>query len=93
MGSFSFGQRGDFIKDIQSILTVSGLYQGRVDGQFGPKTLASVKSWQSTVGEKPDGIWGPRTAVGTARYLARFNDRQALANGGDIVIPMIGGQQ
>lgn len=90
MAGFSFGRRGDYVKDVQSILTSAGLYSGRIDGEFGPQTLDAVKTWQSTIGEKSDGVWGPMTAVGTARYLARFNDYNAIMNGAEVVIPSIG---
>ncbi len=31
------------------------------DGQFGPKTLEALKSWQTSKGLMPDGIAGPKT--------------------------------
>jgi len=90
MIGYSFGQRGDAIRDVQSLLAASGLYTGRIDGQFGPKTDQAVKQWQGTIGEKVDGWWGPKTLIGTARYLSKFNDMNALANGAEVVVPSLG---
>ena len=40
----------------------------KVDGDFGPRTLAVVKSFQQKVGLKPDGLVGPLT---WARVMGR----------------------
>ena len=44
---------------------------GAIDGDFGPRTAASVRSLQGRFGLVDDGIWGPRTAQ-RARQEARL---------------------
>lgn len=51
-----YGSRGSYVKVAQQRL--GGL---AVDGIFGPRTLARVKSFQSSHGLAVDGIVGPRT--------------------------------
>ena len=46
---------------LQYLLRARGVYKGRADGIYGPKTVAAVKAFQRHVGLKPDGIAGPRT--------------------------------
>jgi len=58
------GARGKLVKLWQCFLCGQGHYHSKVDGDFGPKTLAAMKAFQ--VSEKPyslapDGIAGPRT--------------------------------
>ena len=42
---YSRGDTGDDIKIIQAYLKGLGLYRNKVDGSFGPNTLAAVKKW------------------------------------------------
>ena len=42
---YSNGDTGDDIKIIQAYLKGLGLYRDKVDGSFGPNTLAAVKQW------------------------------------------------
>ena len=42
---YSKGDIGDDIKIIQAYLKGLGLYRDKVDGSFGPNTLAAVKKW------------------------------------------------
>ena len=42
---YSRGDTGDDIKIIQAYLKGLGLYRDKVDGSFGPNTLAAVKKW------------------------------------------------
>ena len=42
---YSKGDIGDDIKIIQAYLKGLGLYKDKVDGSFGPNTLAAVKKW------------------------------------------------
>lgn len=42
---YSKGDTGDDIKIIQAYLKGLGLYKDKVDGSFGPNTLAAVKKW------------------------------------------------
>lgn len=49
------GAEGELVKQVQTKLKVD------VDGNFGPKTEASVRAFQRTHGLTPDGIVGPKT--------------------------------
>ena len=42
---YSKGDTGDDIKIIQAYLKGLGLYRDKVDGSFGPNTMAAVKQW------------------------------------------------
>lgn len=42
---YSKGDTGDDVKIIQAYLKGLGLYMDKVDGSFGPNTLAAVKKW------------------------------------------------
>jgi peptidoglycan hydrolase-like protein with peptidoglycan-binding domain len=56
-------------KDVQHALNVLGASPKLAeDGQTGPKTVAAIKSYQTSVGLTPDGIAGPKTK--TALYLS-----------------------
>lgn len=60
-GTLKAGARGAQVKALQTVLQGQGLYKGRVDGVFGPQTLAAVKSFQQARGLKADGVVGPQT--------------------------------
>lgn len=57
---YRFGDSGPEVYAIQYLLRVEG-YALAADGQFGPQTEASVKSFQGTEGLAVDGIVGPNT--------------------------------
>jgi peptidoglycan hydrolase-like protein with peptidoglycan-binding domain len=81
--------RGDRVKDIQGLLWQAGVYDGKIDGYFGPRTENAVRSWQKEVGALPDGYWGARTIDATGSYLAGLNDLESLENGMEPVVPRI----
>ena len=56
-----YGSRGEEVKQIQTKLKRWGYYNGSVDGIYGSKTLAAVKSFQRKNGLTVDGIAGPKT--------------------------------
>lgn len=60
-GNLKFGSSGDSVKQLQQYLAGLGIYQGKVDGIFGPQTQNAVKSFQSAHGLSADGIVGPKT--------------------------------
>lgn len=43
-------------QEIQAALQWSGIYDGAIDGAFGPATRASVMEWQTSQGEQPTGV-------------------------------------
>ena len=47
------GETGPDVARIQRIVGAT------VDGDWGPKTTAAVKAWQTLHGLEPDGLWGP----------------------------------
>ncbi|HBS60937.1 MAG TPA: hypothetical protein DEA44_16945 [Firmicutes bacterium] len=53
--------RGEDVKALQTLLTDAGQKPGAIDGIFGKKTLAAVKSFQRDKKLKVDGIAGPDT--------------------------------
>ena len=56
----SYGQHNGCVTELQELLNKHGAHLG-VDGDFGPATLAAVKSYQSGHGLSVDGIVGPKT--------------------------------
>ncbi len=56
-----YGSRGEEVKQIQTKLKRWGYYNGSVDGIYGSKTLAAVKSFQRKNGLTVDGIAGKKT--------------------------------
>ncbi|WP_304608736.1 peptidoglycan-binding domain-containing protein [Hyalangium versicolor] len=55
------GSSGAAVKTLQQALAKAGFSPGAADGQFGPKTAAAVKAFQSAKGLAADGIVGPKT--------------------------------
>ena len=58
------GEKGKRVSDLQSRLNALGFKPPlKVDGIFGPKTLAAVKAFQRSHHLKPDGLVGPKTTA------------------------------
>ena len=58
------GETGKRVSDLQSRLNALGFKPPlKVDGIFGPKTLAAVKAFQRSHGLKVDGLVGPHTTA------------------------------
>ena len=60
-GWLVLGSTGSEVKRIQEILKLIQLFDGEVDGVFGPQTQQAVITFQSMVGLSPDGIVGSET--------------------------------
>ena len=56
------GETGKRVSDLQARLNALGA-KLKVDGIFGPKTLAAVKAFQKSHGLKVDGLVGPKTTA------------------------------
>ncbi len=56
-----YGSNSNEVKQIQEKLKRWGYYNGSVDGVYGSKTLAAVKSFQKKNGLTADGIAGEKT--------------------------------
>lgn len=63
------GSTGNNVLGVQTTLRQAGLYDGRLDGLWGPKTEAAVRDWQSANGLKVDGLWGPKTSRRTLELM------------------------
>jgi peptidoglycan hydrolase-like protein with peptidoglycan-binding domain len=55
------GMRGPAVSQLQQRLQRLGLFQGGIDGDFGPATEAAVKAAQQRFRLDPDGVVGPST--------------------------------
>jgi hypothetical protein len=53
---------------LQVALRDRGLYNGRIDGRLGVRTIASVRAFERLRGLQVDGIPGPRTRAALGRY-------------------------
>ena len=56
-----YGSSGNEVTQIQTKLKRWGYYNGNIDGVYGSKTVAAVKSFQSKNGLTVDGVAGPKT--------------------------------
>lgn len=63
------GSTGDKVLGIQTTMREAGLYDGRLDGLWGPKTERAVRDWQSFNNLKVDGLWGPKTSLRTLQLM------------------------
>jgi len=63
------GDTGQAVLTLQQMLAQTGFSPGPLDGYLGPRTLAALKSFQSTYGLVPDGICGPLTWAALERAL------------------------
>ncbi|GIP43800.1 spore cortex-lytic enzyme [Paenibacillus sp. J45TS6] len=57
------GAYGQDVYELQGRLKYLGYYYGKIDSHFGPKTLGSVKWFQSEFGIQVDGVVGPKTKL------------------------------
>lgn len=57
------GMTGYYIRAIQCLLYVNGYNAGGIDGSFGPKMDAAVRSYQKDKGLEVDGYVGPKTML------------------------------
>ena len=55
------GSEGEWVEHLQRLLEAQGHTPGPIDGIFGPRTEAGVRSYQEANGCKVDGIVGPET--------------------------------
>jgi predicted small secreted protein len=60
-GASSASARSDDVKQVQTALQTQGLYDGPVDGIYGPGTRNAVKKYQSQAGITQTGQLDPKT--------------------------------
>lgn len=79
------GMSGTDVKAVQTRLKALGYYTGKLDGKFGAKTQAAVRSFQARNALSVDGKVGPRT-------LARLNSTSAVPAKGaaTVIVPSPG---
>jgi N-acetylmuramoyl-L-alanine amidase len=53
------GDKGYDVEQLQRPLQVAGLYQGPINGEYGPTVVEAVKELQRKQHQKVDGIAGP----------------------------------
>lgn len=58
------------VQEIQTALKNAGLYEGKVDGDLGPKTDRAIRNFQSQNSLKVDGKVGPMTWAKLSSYLS-----------------------
>ncbi|RKD84128.1 peptidoglycan hydrolase-like protein with peptidoglycan-binding domain [Sinobaca qinghaiensis] len=58
---FSYGDRGDYVTQIQRTLTVDRGMEMAVDGIFGIETERNIRAYQEYSGLQVDGVVGPET--------------------------------
>ena len=78
------GSTGSGVSELQEKLQSWGYYSGEVDGIYGSRTEAAVKSFQRKNGLSVDGVAGPATLAamgisGSGGASARGNDTALLA--------------
>ena len=59
--SYRQGSSGTVVTQIQKKLAAEGYYRASIDGIYGSRTAAAVRSYQRDRGLKVDGICGPET--------------------------------
>jgi peptidoglycan hydrolase-like protein with peptidoglycan-binding domain len=60
-GMLARGDTGGNVTKLQQMLAAAGFDPGGIDGDFGPKTQAAVKRFQSAHQLSADGVVGPKT--------------------------------
>jgi len=55
------GSRGQAVRDLQTFLQQQGVYNGQIDGIYGPQTAAAVAIFQRSRNLTADGIAGRQT--------------------------------
>ena len=79
-----YGSSGEEVKTIQTKLKRWGYYNGSIDGIYGSKTLAAVKSFQRKNGLTVDGIAGKNTLAAMGIQSSSSNNTSSASNQNDV---------
>ena len=60
-GALRYGDEGDAVKELQRLLSEKGIYEGPINGKFGPMTEEAVFRYQEAAGIERDGVVGSET--------------------------------
>lgn len=94
-------QVGDDVAQLQQQLQELGFYQQRVDGHFGPDTLAALAEYQLNYGLQNDGVCGP-TTINALSLLGRritggsahnIQERERVRNAGPKLVEQASGHR
>ncbi len=87
------GSRGEQVLGLQEALLDAGFNPGPLDGDFGPKTEAALRSFQSFAGIASDGICGPVTLEALERGKSASRSAGPLRGRTIVVDPGHGGNE
>ena len=63
------GDYGPQVSNLQYLLRDHGFDPGEIDGVYGPKTAAALRSFQRAAAISPDGVWGGESFRAMWNYL------------------------
>jgi uncharacterized surface protein with fasciclin (FAS1) repeats len=69
----------DYVTALQTDLAAAGYYTGRIDGIYGPMTIAAVEQLQEEAGLPVTGLMDPATQVALASALGQRESAQTAA--------------
>jgi len=73
------GSENSEVRDVQYRLKTLGLYDGALDGKYGPGTASSVMEFQKEYGVNPDGTVGPATWRKLKKYTLSESEMEIMA--------------
>lgn len=85
MQNLKIGSKGNDVLQLQKFLQGQGLYNGKLDGIYGPQTQGAVQVFQGHANLKPDGIVGPLTQNAISNYqpLSAPQNNSGIGSGND----------
>lgn len=75
----TLGSENREVRDVQYRLKTLGLYDGALDGTYGPGTASSVMTFQKKYGVHPDGTVGPATWRKLKKYTLSESEMEIMA--------------
>ena len=67
-GYFQEGDKGEAVKKIQRFLAWMDLFDGKIDGAYGKKTVTAVKKLQKMIKTSQNGKWGNKCLPFAKKY-------------------------